>query len=379
MLKIAMIAGEASGDMIASALIKALIQNSSQQIQFMGIGGKLMQQAGLHSLYDMETLSVMGYLEIIPQLIKIIKIRSNIIKDLINFQPDIFIGIDAPDFNLYIAQQLKKKGIKIVHYVSPTIWAWKYKRIFKIKKIVDLMLCIFPFEPVIYQRENIPAIFVGNNVADNIELEIDSQNYKTQLGFNGINNLFTILVGSRTREIKSLAVILINTCNIIAQQIPDAYFLFPFVSTTHAELFTQIIALTQVKFNYQILLNQTSAAIKASKMVIAKSGTVNLEVALSKKPMLVCYKVNKFSAWILKKILKIKYISQVNILLDQELVPELLQDQANPINLAKEFIKLLHDSERQKFMLEQYTKLHHLLKKNAAHNAATAILNLIAE
>ncbi len=376
-LKIAMIAGEASGDMIAAAFIQRLRQLTNDDIEFVGIGGKMMINAGLNSLHKMETLSVMGYLEVVKSLPAILKIRRQIIKQLIAYQPDVFIGIDAPDFNFYIENKLKQHGIKTVHYVSPSIWAWRYERIFKIKKSTDLMLCIFPMEEAIYAKENIKAKFVGNTLADQIEFNIDTVAYRKQLQIEQYSPVFTILVGSRVAEIKNLSCVFIQTCNLISQEIPNSLFIFPFVGNKTPEIFRGTIANSEVNFQYKILIDQTRDAIKASDMVLAKSGTVSLETALCKKPMLISYKIAKFTEWILKRKIKIKYVGQPNILAGREIVKELLQDDANPENLAKHFVALYNDKTQQQAMIAEFDKLHHELKRDSALEAATAVLELI--
>ncbi len=207
MLKIAIIAGEPSGDMLGSRLMHALKLKASQDIQFMGIGGDNMHQEGLTSSYNMDILSIGGYsIDVFMAIPKILIIRQKIIKQIIDFKPDVFIGVDAPDFNFYVEKKLKQAGIKTVHYVSPTIWAWRYERIFKIKKSTDLMLCLFPMEEPMYLKENIQAKFIGHHLADQIETDIDINLYKNKLNLTN-KQVFTVLVGSRKREVNSLGTI----------------------------------------------------------------------------------------------------------------------------------------------------------------------------
>lgn len=379
MLKIAIVAGEPSGDMLAARLIAALKVNSSQLIEFMGIGGENMAREGFNSSYNMDILSIGGYgFDVLSAIPKIYLLYRKLCKEIIAWQPDVFIGVDAPDFNFHVEKKLKQNGIKTVHYISPTIWAWRYARIFKIKKTTDLMLCIFPMEEALYKKENIKAKFIGHHLADQIELDVDTVVYKNKLNLTG--TVFTILVGSRSSEIKSLSKLFIATCNLIAQKIAGATFLFPLARQKTANMFQTILLNNQheIKFNYQILVNQTSEAIKASDLVLAKSGTVSLEVALSKKPLIISYKVSKFTEWLVKSKLTIKYVGQPNILLDEEVAKELLQDEANPENLAKHFIDLYFDKPRQAYMIDKFYQLHHILRQNASNEGAKAILELIA-
>lgn len=375
-LKVAIIAGEPSGDVLASGLMANLIKNSTKPLEFFGIGGDKMSENGLNSAYDMSILSVGGYgFEVIRAIPKILCIRQKIIKQIIKFKPDVFIGVDAPDFNFYVEKKLHQSGIKTVHYISPTIWAWRYERIYSIKKTTDLMLCIFPMEVDIYAKENIKAKFVGHQLANSTPLDIDTSKYKEQLGLNG--PVFTILVGSRASEIKKLGRIFIQACNIINLQVPGAVFLFPLVNEKTKALFLRELAHEHIKFEYQVLVDQTGDAIKASDMVMAKSGTVTLEVALCKKPMIISYKVSKFTEWLVRRKIKIKYAGQPNILLNEEVAPELLQDEANPESLAIHFMALYQDHARQARMAAKFRQLHLELCREGNATGALAVLELI--
>lgn len=376
MLKIAIIAGEPSGDMLAAGLIAELKRQYTGEIQFFGIGGDKMAQQGFVSSYNMAMLSIGGYgLDVIAAIPKLLLLRQKIIKQIIAFAADVFIGIDAPDFNFYIEKKLKQCGIKTVHYVSPTIWAWRYERIFKIKKSTDLMLCIFPMEEALYAKEHIRAKFVGHQLADEIAIDINTLEYKKNLGLDGV--VFAVLVGSRKSEISSLAKLFITTCNLIAQVVPEATFVFPLVNQSLHDLFLEQLNQIPVTFRYRLLVNQTRAAICASDMVLAKSGTVTLEVALCKKPLLISYKVSKFTEWLLRKKLYIQHVGLPNILLNEEVAKELLQDEATPNNLSNNFISLYKDKARQKFMVDKFYHLHHMLQNNASYTAAHAVLQLV--
>ncbi|MDQ5920582.1 MAG: lipid-A-disaccharide synthase [Pseudomonadota bacterium] len=375
MLRIAIVAGEPSGDILAAKLIHQLKLQYSGNIEFFGIGGDKMAQEGFISYHTMDTLSIGGYgLDVILSIPKILVVRSKIIKQIIAFKPDVFIGVDAPDFNFYVEKKLKQAGIKTVHYVSPTIWAWRYKRIFKIKKSTDLMLCIFPMEEALYAKEQIRAKFVGHLLADEIELNVDTNSYKRNLDLSGI--VFSVLVGSRKSEIQSLGLIFIEACNLISQSIPGVTFLFPVVNQYGYDLLTQTLNSAEVNFKYKLLINQTREAICASDMVLAKSGTVTLEVALCKKPLIISYKVSKFTEWLLKKKLYIKHVGLPNILLNELVAEELLQDVATPQNLARHFIELYQNKDRQQYMIDKFYQLHNMLKNNASSKAAQAVLEL---
>ncbi|MEN9945944.1 MAG: hypothetical protein RLZZ293_330 [Pseudomonadota bacterium] len=377
MLKIAMIAGEASGDMLASSLIKALQATSNQAIEFVGIGGTLMQQQGFNSWHNMETLSVMGYLEVIKSLPELLKLRYTILKQLLAYQPDVFIGVDAPDFNFYLEHKLKQAGIKTVHYISPTIWAWRYERIYKIKRSTDLMLCIFPFEEAIYYNEQMNAKFIGHPMANSIELVVESKPYRDLLAISPQAVVYTVLCGSRIREVNSLALILIESCKKIATKIPNCLFLFPFANTSTLELMQQHLQQQNVNFAYKLVLNQTREALYACDFAIAKSGTVSLETALCKKPMLICYKINKFTEWMIRKRIKIKFVGQPNIIANREIVKEFLQEHANSEAISNYMIELYHNHQLQQQMLNDFTQLHQQLRQDASVEGAKAVLELI--
>lgn len=380
-LKIAIIAGEPSGDMLAADLIRSLKDITQLPIEFMGIGGEKMALHGFNSSYNMDILSIGGYgLDVLLAIPKIYCLYKKIVKDIIEFKPDVFIGVDAPDFNFHVEKKLKKHGIKTIHYISPTIWAWKYERIFKIKKSTDFMLCIFPMEESIYAKENMHAKFVGNPLAQQIELDVNPKLYLDKLGIVNTQNVFTILVGSRRAEVKNLGPIFIEACKIIARQIPNSTFLFPFAKdSTYRAFLDKIQEYSDIDFTYHVLLNKTSDAIKAADLVLAKSGTVTLEVALSKKPMVISYKLSKFTEWMIRRKITIKYVGQPNILLNEEVAKELLQDEATAENLAREMINLFNDKSRQEYMIRRFYQLHKSLMHDTQNSVGRAVLNFIED
>lgn len=377
MLKIAMIAGEASGDMLASSLMSAIQNEYSGEIEFAGIGGQMMAAQGFKSWHNMETLSVMGYIEVVKSLPQLIKLRYQILRELLEYQPDVFIGVDAPDFNFFIEYKLKQAGIKTVHYISPTIWAWRYERIYKIKNSTDLMLCIFPFEEEIYHKEQIAAKFIGHPMANAIEMDINTHHYRSQLELPHDKTIYTVLSGSRKREVNSLAKILIDTCEKINAAVPDSWFVFPFANQTTLAIMKQHLAQQEVKFKYKLVLNQTRDTLKSCDFVIAKSGTVSLEAALCKKPMLICYKINKFTEWMVRKKITIKYVGQPNIIANKEIVKEFLQDDANADSMSSYMIELYHNKHQQQTMIGEFYELHKKLRQDASIEGAKAILGLI--
>lgn len=380
MLKIAIIAGEPSGDLLASALIKELKLQTNDQITFMGIGGKSMQQEGFHSSFDMSILSVAGFgLDLITKLPKILRIRSKIIKQIIKFKPDVFIGVDAPDFNFYIEKKLKEKGIKTIHYISPSIWAWRYERIYSIKKSTDLMLCAFPMEEEIYKKEGILAKFVGHSLATQIPLDVNIEAARENLQINNQKLIFTVLIGSRISELKRHMMIFVKACNIISDQLSNSHpllFLFPVVNNESERLLQEFFSKIKVNFEYKIIINQTQEAVISSNQVLCKSGTVALEVALCKKPFIATYRVSSLTALILKYKLKSKFVTLPNIILQEEVVPEILQDEATAENLADNFIKLFNDEARRDYMTRKFYELHQMLMPKA-NTPGTAVLEFL--
>ena len=271
---------------------------------------------------------------------------------------------------------MKEAGIKTVHYISPTIWAWRYERIHKIKKSTDLMLCIFPFEEAIYHKEGMAAKFIGHPMANEIELDIDTAHYRQELGLPLDKTIYTVLSGSRKREVNSLAAILIETCNQIYNEIHESFFVFPFANQTTLEIMDLALIKNHAAFPYKLILNQTRNALKACDFAIAKSGTVSLEAALCKKPMLICYKINKFTEWMVKKKITIKYVGQPNIIAAREIIPEFLQENANAEAMSSFMIKLYHDQPLQQQMINEFYKLHHELRQDASIEGAKAVLEL---
>jgi lipid-A-disaccharide synthase len=378
-LKIAIIAGEPSGDLLAADLIRLLKTHAREPIEFMGIGGMHMANEGFISFCNMDILSVGGYgLDVLMAIPRIYWLFRQVTQAIIEFKPDVFIGVDAPDFNFHVEKKLKQQNIRTIHYISPTIWAWRYERIYKIKQTTDFMLCIFPMEEAIYKHEAIPAKFVGNPLANQIELDIDTGHYRNKLSIDLSATVFTVLVGSRKAELKQLSAIFIEACSLIAKELPHALFLFPLAKESTYKLFKHYLKNSEVKFNYQVLNTVPGDAIKAADLVLAKSGTVTLEVALSKKPLVVSYKVAKLTEWIIKRKIKINYVAQPNILLNEEVAPELLQNNATAENIAQAMLELFFDKARQEYVIGKFYQLHQMLKTTANNNAGLAVLDFIA-
>jgi lipid-A-disaccharide synthase len=377
MKTIAIVAGESSGDLLGSHLIKALRLNRTD-LKFIGVAGPKMIKEGAASYFPMEELSVRGYFEALRKLFHLIKIRKNLLKKILDAKPDLFIGIDAPDFNFWIERQLKKKGIPVIHYVSPSIWAWRGSRLKKIKKSIDHMLTIFPFEKNIYSKANIQATFVGHPLAEMIPLHPSKKKAQDKLKIIKASRVIALLPGSRQGEVKWHAQLLIDSAIEISKKIRDVKFLVPLPTRETYEIFSKtLFKNTQAELDIQLLIGHASIAINAADVVIVASGTATLETALYKKPMIVIYKMSTISWQILKRMRYLPYVSIPNILLNKFLVPELLQNDATPENITVKTIEILKDSSYRKHLLVQFTKIHFQLKQNTSDRLNKVILKFI--
>ena len=377
MKTIAIVAGESSGDLLGSHLIKALSLNRTD-LKFIGVAGPKMMKEGAASYFPMEELSVRGYFEALRKLFHLIKLRKNLLKKILDAKPDLFIGIDAPDFNFWIERQLKKKGIPVIHYVSPSIWAWRRSRLKKIKKSIDHMLTIFPFEKNIYSKANIQATFVGHPLAEMIPLHPNKKKAQDKLKIIKASKVIALLPGSRQGEVKWHAQLLIDSAIEISKRIRDVKFLVPLPTRETYEIFSKtLFKNTQAELDIQLLIGHASIAINAADAVIVASGTATLETALYKKPMIVIYKMSTISWQILKRMRYLPYVSIPNILLNKFLVPELLQNDATPENITAKTIEILKDSSYRKHLLVQFTKIHFQLKQNTSDRLNKVILKFI--
>ena len=371
---IAMVAGEASGDLLGSHLIEALRQNDPE-LRFTGIGGPKMQAAGMEILFPMEKLAVNGYVEVLRHYREIAGIRSKLRKQLISNPPDIFIGVDAPDFNLDLELALKKRGIVTVHYVSPSIWAWRGERIHKIKRAVSRVLALFPFEIPLYEKAGVPVTYVGHPLADMLPDIPNRAAMREQMRIPREAMVFAFLPGSRQSEVRQLAETYIETAKLILLKFPDAQFLVPLVSRETRIIFENM----QWKLGAQdlpitLLFGHAQDAMIAADGVLVASGTATLEAALLKRPMVITYKMPGFTYWLSKRKQYQPYVGLPNILAGKFVVPELLQEDATPENLTQALLNLVADKQAVAELEEIFTDMHAMLKQDNAHKAAQAIL-----
>ncbi len=369
-LRIALVAGEASGDILGAGLMRAL-KARHPAIEFIGVGGPLMQAEGLTSYFPMERLSVMGLVEVLGRLRELLARRKLLIQTLIDERPDVFIGIDAPDFTLNIELKLRQAGIKTVHYVSPSVWAWRQKRVLKIREGCDLMLTLLPFEARFYEEKGVPVRFVGHTLADAIPLQADRDAARTELGLVA-GPLVALMPGSRGGEVGRLGSLFFDAAERLQALKPGVRFVLPCASPQRR---AQIETLLQGRnLPLTLLDGQSHLALAACDAVLIASGTATLEALLYKRPMVVAYRLAPLTFWILKRMVKSPYISLPNLLAQRSLVPELLQDDATPEALAQTLLPLIDDGSEQ---TRGFDAIHRTLRRDASNQAADAVLELI--
>lgn len=377
--RIAIVAGEASGDLLGAGLLAALRLRYPQAV-FEGIGGPRMLAEGFHSLFPQDRLAVMGLVEPLKRLPELLSIRKQLRQRYIANPPDVFIGIDSPAFNTDLELSLRKQGIKTVHYVSPSVWAWRQGRIKKIAKAVDLMLTLFPFETDIYRQHHVPVAFVGHPLADQIPLVTDRCEARARLGLEqrrpGIVSV-ALLPGSRASEIDKMGMLLIEVARYCQARQVDIEFIIP---SANRERHTQLQILLQRYgggMPITLVLGQSHDVMAAADIVVMASGTTTLEAMLLKKPMVIVYKLAPFSYWLFSKLVKIKSVGLPNLLAGKVLVPEFLQDDATASNIGDAVLSLLADPEKTSELQREFAVIHHQLKKNASVMAAQAVADLI--
>lgn len=371
-LKVALVAGEASGDILGAGLMQAL-REQHPDIEFIGVGGPLMQAQGLQSFFPMERLAVMGLVEVLGRLRELLRRRRELATYLLQQQPDVFIGIDAPDFNLDLELKLREQGIKTVHYVSPSVWAWRQKRVFKIRQACDLMLCLLPFEAQFYQEHQVPVHFVGHPLADSIALEHDREAARQQLQLSGAGPVVALLPGSRGGEVARLGELFLATARLLHQRDPSLHFVLPAANAMRrAQLETLLENFTDVPVT--LLDGQSRLALQACDAVLIASGTATLEAMLFKRPMVVAYRLAWLTYRILKLMVKSRYFALPNLLADEALVPEFIQHAATAENLAGAIEQQLADGSRQ---TARFLELHQLMRRDASRQAARAVLELL--
>ena len=370
LMRVALVAGEASGDILGAGLMQAL-KAQYPQIEFIGVGGPLMQAQGLNSYFPMERLSVMGLVEVLGRLPELLSRRKRLINTLIEAKPDVFIGIDAPDFNLTLELKLRQAGIKTVHYVSPSVWAWRQKRVLKIREACDLMLTLFPFEAQFYQDHQVPVRFVGHPLADTIPQQADRAAARDALNLSHDQPVVALMPGSRGGEVSRLGSLFLDAAVRLRTLRPGIQFVLPCSSPERRAQLEQMLVGRDLPLT--LLNGRSHEALAACDAVLIASGTATLEALLYKRPMVVAYKVAPLTYRILKRLVTSAYISLPNLLAERLLVPEMIQDAATPEALAQLLAPLLDGGEVQ---TEGFDVIHRALRRDASVQAAQAVLQL---
>ena len=377
-VRIAMVAGEPSGDLLASHLIGALKERLPDAV-FFGIGGPRMESQGFDAWWPMEKLSVMGYVDALKNYREISGIRRQLKKRLLDIKPDIFIGVDAPDFNLGLETSLKSAGVKTIHYVSPSIWAWRGGRIKKIARAVNRVLALFPMEPPLYEKEHIPVTYVGHPLADIIPLQTSKQAVREKLALPRDYPIFGMLPGSRQGELAMMADTFVQTAKLICGRfLPNAIFVVPLATRETRLQFEAAIYRQQAgEVPFRLLFGHAQDALGAADVSLVASVTATLEAALIKRPMVITYKIAKFSYWLMKRMAYLPYVGLPNVLAGRFVVPEILQDEATPESLAEALVKLYEDKENAAAVEDAFTDIHLQLRQNTAEKAANAVIECL--
>ncbi|HAT1793796.1 TPA: lipid-A-disaccharide synthase [Legionella pneumophila] len=373
--RIAMIAGEMSGDLLGAGVIREL-KKHLKNVEFIGVGGPQMLEEGFQSLANMSELSVMGISDVLRRYPQLYFIRERLLKEWTINPPDVFIGIDYPDFNLSVETRLKRQNVKTVHLVSPKVWAWRQKRVYLIKKAVDLVLTLFPFEESFYQQYDVPAQFVGHPLADLIEINPNNASLRKKYNYKPDDSILAVLPGSRIGEIKYMGPLFLEVMQRIAVEMPHVHFIVPIACQ---ELYPVFFKQFQARYNHlkiQIIQGNAREAMAISDVVLTKSGTATLEAMLLKRPMVVAFKWSKFTHAIIAPQVKIPYVALPNLLANKKLVPEFVQEKATANSITESVLNLLA-CPSQSNLNKQFTAIHHTLRQNANEKAALSILKIL--
>jgi lipid-A-disaccharide synthase len=375
-MRLAMVAGEPSGDLLAASLLKGLADRLPDTTQYYGIGGPRMAATGFDAHWPMDKLTVRGYVEALRHIPEILRIRGELKNQLLADRPDVFIGVDAPDFNFGLEHALRAAGIPTIHFVCPSIWAWRSGRIKKIQKSVDHMLCVFPFETEILEKAGVAASYVGHPLADEIPLEPDVPAARRALGLPESGPVIAVLPGSRRSEINLIGPTFFDAIALMQQREPGLRFVMPAATPAiHAQL--QELASARDGLALTIIDGQSQLAMTAADAILVKSGTVTLEAALLKKPMVISYKVPWLTGQIMRRQAYLPYVGLPNILAGRFVVPEILQHFATPEALADATLTQLHDESNRRTLTEIFTQMHLALRQNTSQRAAEVVAGIV--
>jgi len=377
-MRIALVAGEASGDTLGAALIDAL-RRRFPEARFAGVAGPKMKAAGCEAWFDIEELSVMGLTEVLRHLPRLLRLRGALRRRIIDWRPDVFIGVDFKEFNLGLARRLKKAGLRTVQYVSPQVWAWRQGRARTMGDAVDLILCLFPFEPDFYREYGVRAAFVGHPLADQVPMEIDRATARSALGIPPAARVLAVLPGSRRGEVERLAEPFAGAAELLAARYPGLVCVAPMVTPQLRDIFAAKCASLAPRAAMRMLDGNAHLALAAADVVLVASGTATLETALYKRPMVVAYRMGAITAFVLRRLalVKVQYFSQPNLLAGAALVPEFFQEQASPVNLSDALAGWLENPERVAEVQREFAAIHESLRQGGADRAAGEIAELL--
>ena len=376
-MKFALVAGETSGDLLGAGLIRE-IRKRVPNAQIEGVAGPAMIEAGCERVADADTLAVMGLIEPLKHLPELLRLRSDLVRRWTDDAPDVFIGIDAPDFNLGLEKRLKAAGVRTVHYVSPTVWAWRQGRVKTIARAADRVLCILPFEKTFYDQHGVDAVFVGHPKADLVPPEVNPQVARRALGIDPEGLIVAVLPGSRTSEVSRLGPLFAAAAKELSKRDPSLRFITPIAKPALRPAVEQALATADVADKFEVIDGLSETVIQAADVVMLASGTAALESALFQRPTVAAYKVAASTAFLIRHLglLKIDYVTMPNNLTDVPLIPEFIQENATPSNLAVAVASLLDDPERRAEISAEFAKLRDQLALDADRSAAEAILEL---
>ena len=373
--RIALVAGEASGDILGAGLMAAL-RDRFPDAEFVGVGGEEMTAGGFHSLFPMERLSVMGITEVLARLPELLRLRRKLVDFLREQRPDVYIGIDSPDFNLPVARRLHARGIRTVHYVSPSVWAWRQGRIHGIKASIDLMLCLLPFESDFYEQHGVPVAFVGHPLADRVPLQPDTHGARDALGLDAGAPVLAMLPGSRGGEVGAMLPIFIKALMRLKAKHPSLQTVVPAVNAEREAQIRELLDASGIG-GVTVVRGQSRRAMEAADTVMLASGTATLEAMLMKKPMVVGYRMGRLSYFIISRLLRAPHVALPNLLAGERLVPELIQNDLSVPALAAAVDGYLSDPVRADGLADTFTSLHQQLRRDASNRAADAVATLL--
>lgn len=377
-MRVGIVAGEMSGDYLGAGLMRELRQ-LYPDVRFEGIGGRRMEAEGMTSLHPLEALSVMGLVEVLRHLPKLLRIRRDLVQRFRSDPPDVFIGIDAPDFNLRLEQRLREAGVPTVHYVSPTVWAWRQGRIRQIARAVDRMLCIFPFEREFFRDHQVPARFVGHPLADEIPMEPDQQAARDVLGLPQDVSLVAVLPGSRMSEVRHLGPAFLETVAWLHRHRPDAHFVIPCATDRIAAHMRDLAAARNEGMHVTLVDGRARECLAAANAALLASGTASLEAMLHKCPMVVAYKVSAVTGWLARRLIRVPHFAMPNLIAQRRLVAEFAQETAIPGNLGPAVLDLLDNADHRRALVAEFEQLHRELRQDASVQAAAAVAELLQE